>query len=94
MVSAAIIVCQLPNTILFASFGYNFGQLFILIDHYMGASHGMNYTSKNMSMVYNKSGINGERLHEIDQASYTILSDMDFSIMTSCGLSSWPKSSS
>uniref|UniRef100_A0A914EJU3 Uncharacterized protein n=1 Tax=Acrobeloides nanus TaxID=290746 RepID=A0A914EJU3_9BILA len=66
MVSAAIIICQFPNTILFASFGRSFGQLFVLIDKYMAESDGMNFTSKNASMVYEKNGINEDRLREID----------------------------
>lgn len=70
IVSASIIICQSVNTVLFASYGYNFGQLFILLDEYMQKTDGLNFTGANSSLHYQYKGQNQERLHEIDVVYY------------------------
>uniref|UniRef100_A0A914H019 Uncharacterized protein n=1 Tax=Globodera rostochiensis TaxID=31243 RepID=A0A914H019_GLORO len=66
MVSATILICQIANTIIFASFAYNFGKLYILLDEYMLNTDAMNITLPNSTVQFHYSGINVDRINQID----------------------------
>ncbi|KAI6171679.1 hypothetical protein M3Y98_00889000 [Aphelenchoides besseyi] len=69
MVSATILICQLLNTVIFGSFAYNFGQLYILLEAYMRETDAMNLTipnSTNPGQIYRFNGTNAQRINEID----------------------------
>jgi hypothetical protein len=66
MVSAAIFICQVANTIIFASFAYNFGKLYLLLDEYMRETDAMNITLPNSTVRFHYAGVNAERINEID----------------------------
>jgi hypothetical protein len=66
MVSAAIFICQVANTIIFASFAYNFGKLYLLLDEYMRDTDAMNITLPNSTVRFHYAGVNAERINEID----------------------------
>lgn len=66
IVSATLVICQLINTILFGTFAYNFGKLYILLDEYMFETNGTSMESLNQSEFYQYEGVNFDRIHEID----------------------------
>ncbi|KAI6238510.1 hypothetical protein M3Y99_00674600 [Aphelenchoides fujianensis] len=56
MVSATILISQLVNTVIFASFAFNFGQLYLLLEQYMHDTAALNLTipnSTNPGQTYN-----------------------------------------
>uniref|UniRef100_A0AC34RD77 Uncharacterized protein n=1 Tax=Panagrolaimus sp. JU765 TaxID=591449 RepID=A0AC34RD77_9BILA len=66
IVSATLVVCQLINTILFGTFAYNFGKLYVLLDEYMFKTNGTSMEPLNQSEIYQYEGVNFDRIHEID----------------------------
>lgn len=66
LLSTIIILCQLANTIIFATFAYNFGALYGLLDEYMLETDRMNATAPNSTQVFHYEGVNQERINEID----------------------------
>ncbi|KAL3100478.1 hypothetical protein niasHT_021925 [Heterodera trifolii] len=66
MVSATILICQIANTIIFASFAYNFGKLYIMLDDYMRKTDAMNITMPNSTVQFQYKGINVDRITKID----------------------------
>ncbi|KAF7633324.1 hypothetical protein Mgra_00007304 [Meloidogyne graminicola] len=66
LVSSAIFICQIANTIIFASFAYNFGKLYNLLYDYIVETDAMNITLPNSTLKFKLEGINTERLNEID----------------------------
>lgn len=66
MLSATILICQVANTIIFTSFAYNFGRLYVLLDDYMRQTDAMNISLANSSQYYRYEGVNSERIAEID----------------------------
>lgn len=70
MVSAAIFICQVANTIIFATFAYNFGKLYLLLDEYMRDTDAMNITLPNSSLQFHYAGVNAERINEIDNVGW------------------------
>jgi hypothetical protein len=73
MVSAAIFICQIANTIIFASFAYNFGKLYLLLDEYMRETEALNITLPNSSIQFRYTGVNAERINEIDNVKELLL---------------------
>lgn len=72
MVSTALLISQLANTVIFASFAYNFGQLYLMLDAYMRETDAMNLTipnSTNPGQIYKYDGTNLKRINEIDFVS-------------------------
>jgi hypothetical protein len=69
MISTALLISQLANTVIFASFAYNFGQLYVMLDYYMRETDAMNLTipnSTNPGQIYRYAGTNQQRINEID----------------------------
>ncbi|KAI6243093.1 hypothetical protein M3Y99_00158800 [Aphelenchoides fujianensis] len=69
MVSATILISQLVNTVIFASFAFNFGQLYLLLEQYMHDTAALNLTipnSTNPGQTYKFEGTNAQRINEID----------------------------
>nr|CAD2187010.1 unnamed protein product [Meloidogyne enterolobii] len=66
LVSSAIFICQIANTIIFATFAYNFGQLNNLLYEYMLETDAMNITLPNSTSKFRLDGVNAERLNQID----------------------------
>uniref|UniRef100_A0A1I8BWX3 Anoctamin n=1 Tax=Meloidogyne hapla TaxID=6305 RepID=A0A1I8BWX3_MELHA len=66
LVSAAILICQIANTIIFATFAYNFGKLYTLLYEYMIETDAMNITLPNSTLKFKLEGVNADRINEID----------------------------
>jgi hypothetical protein len=72
ILSTALLVSQLANTVIFASFAYNFGELYIMLDTYMRETDAMNLAipnSTNPGQLYRYNGTNAQRINEIDSVS-------------------------
>ncbi|TMS32369.1 hypothetical protein L596_000218 [Steinernema carpocapsae] len=68
MVSLTILICQIANIIIFATFAFDFGKLYLLIDEYMHKTEEYsNSTGFTGLKPYSIDQINSERIDEIDQ---------------------------